>query len=143
MSNTIHGEWFAAGNQLKKRYYTCNMKWNQPVDDSNHSEIISPAFNWTIDSDFTVFVNYKAVDTSTSHDVVFHVYGSIDTTNKVDMMTAITVANANFDGKIYKYFYDVSTNGIAPYMYVALDPAGDIGATDIAVSVFPNYRNPN
>ena len=59
------------------------------------------------------------------------------------MMTAITVANANFDGKIYKYFYDVSTNGIAPYMYVALDPAGDIGATDIAVSVFPNYRNPN
>ena len=47
------------------------------------------------------------------------------------------------DGKIYKYLYDVSTNGIAPVMYVSLDPSADLGAVDIDVAVFPNVRRPD
>ena len=142
MSNTVKSLWSSGGIGMNA-YYKISFEWNQPTDDSNHDEICSPYFNWTVDSDFTVFVNYKAVDTSTAHDVVLHIYGSVDRTNKGDMMTAVTIANANFDGKVYKYFYDTSTNGIAPYMYVALDPAGDIGAVDIDVAVMPNIRRPS
>lgn len=146
MSNTVNATWIKqpiAGGSSNEYVYQCTMEWNQPSDDSNHTEIISPKFIWKVDSDFVVFVNYKAVDTSTSADVVMHIYGSIDNTNKIDMVTAQTITNANFDGKIYKYLYDVSTNGIAPVMYVSLDPSADLGAVDIDVAVFPNARRPD
>ena len=139
MSNTISQIWIQKGG-IKNPYYCCTMEWNQPSDDSNHDEIISPAFNWSVDSDFVIFVNYKAVDTSTTANVDLHVYGSINGIDRVDMLTAITISNANFDGKIYKSLYDVSTNGIAPNMYISLDPSADLGAVDIDVAVFPNIR---
>tara|TARA_R100000742_G_C4216370_1_gene41351 strand:- start:191 stop:622 length:432 start_codon:yes stop_codon:yes gene_type:complete len=142
MSNRISNEWSRKSTSSGKVYHVCKMEWNQPADDNNDDEIISPPFNWTVDSDFVTFVNYKAVDTSTSHDVVMHIYGSINTVNKADMLTAVTIANANFDGKVYKHFYDVSSNGIAPLMFISLDPADDIGAVDIDIAIYPNIRRP-
>ena len=143
MSNRVSNEWSKNVTVNGKTYYTCNMEWNQPTDDSNHDEIISPPFNRKVDSDFVTFVNYKAVDTGTSHDVVMHIYGSIIKANKVDMLTAVTIANANFDGKVYKHVYDTSTNGIAPTMFVSLDPADDIGAVDIDIAIYPYIRRPD
>ncbi len=140
MSNTIADNWGKVGASSGGLVYTCTMKWNQPADDNNHDEICSPYFNWKVDSDFTIFVNYNVVDTSTSATVDLHIYGSMNGYNKVDMVTATTISNADFDGKMYKYLYDTSTNGIAPLMYVALDPSADLGAVDIKVAVYPNIR---
>ena len=143
MSNRVSNDWTSKVTTIGKRYYACTMEWNQSTDDSNHTEIISPSFNWKVDSDFLTFVNYRAIDTSTSADVVMHIYGSIDTANKVDMLTAVTIANANFDGKVYKHLYDTSTNGIAPIMFIGLDPSADLGAVDIDIAIYPYIRRPD
>ena len=120
-----------------RRYYTCRFDW----DAGNQNEIISSPFNWIVDSDFTIFVNYAAVDTSTTVTNTLHIYGSADGANKIDMVSGIAIDNASFDGKVYKYLYDISTNGIAPFMFISLYPAtANIGNVNIDMCIFPNIR---
>jgi len=143
MSNTVSNSW-DRGNQAvpgtaSPGYPFIIMEWNQPADDSNHTEILSPVIDFPMTGQaVTILVNTEAVDTSTSADVVVNVYGSTSndsTISKWEILDTVTITNANFDATTYAHRYDVDAKGLAPYMKIGLDPSADLGAVDIRVAV--------
>lgn len=143
MSNTVATSW-NRGNQAVPGtpavgYPFIVMEWNQPVDDDNHDEILSPVIDFPMTGQaVTILVNTEAVDTSTSADVVVNVYGSTSndsTISKWEILDTVTIGNANFDATTYAHRYDVDAKGLAPYMKIGLNPSADLGAVDIRVAV--------
>ena len=146
MSNTVNNEW-VRGNEAvpgtpAKGYTYIDMEWNQPSDDSNHTEILSPVIQVPFRGDILTFIiNTEAVDTSTSADLTLNVYGAAvnhSTLSKWDILHTAAIGNASFDGITYKYMYDTDTRGLLPYMKIGIDPSADLGAVDIRVAIIPN-----
>lgn len=146
MSNTVNSSWNKGNEAIPGTpsvgYPFIDMEWNQPADDNNHTEILSPVIDFPMTGQaVTILVNTEAVDTSTSADVVVNVYGTAKNgtaIGKWEIMDTVTIANANFDGTTYAHVYDVDAKGLAPYMKIGLDPSADIGAVDIRVAVITN-----
>jgi hypothetical protein len=143
MSNTVNTSW-NRGNQAipgtpSPGYPFINMEWNQPVDDNNHSEILSPVIDFPMGGQaVTILVNTEAVDTITGADVVVNIYGSTSNSATIaswEILDTVTIANANFDATTYAHVYDVDAKGWAPYMKIGLDPSADTGAVDIRVAI--------
>ena len=146
MSNTIAVAW-TKGNKAvpgtpAKGYNHILFQWNSPVDDSNHDEIVSPIIDFGMKGDIVTFmINTEAVNTGTSADLVVNIYGATNnysTLSKWEIMHTTTISNADFDGSVYKYVYDIDTRGLAPFMKIGIDPSADLGAKGITVGVITN-----
>ena len=146
MSNTVNSSWDKGNKAIPGTpsvgYPFIVMEWNQPADDNNHDEILSPVIDFPMTGQaVTILVNTEAVDTSTSADVVVNIYGATSnhsTISKWEIMDTVTIGNANFDATTYAHVYDVDAKGLAPYMKIGLNPSADIGAVDIRVAVVTN-----
>ena len=145
MSNTVNEKWNRGNTPVpgtaSKGYPYVDMEWNQPVDDDNHTEVLSPVIDFPLTSQAaTILVNAEAVDTGTAADVVVNIYGSATndgTISKWEILDTVTITNANFDATTYAHLYDIDAKGLAPYMKIGLDPSADLGAVDIRVAVIP------
>ena len=145
MSNTVNSKWNRGNAHVpgtaSKGFPFVDMEWNQPSDDSNHTEILSPVIDFPLSSQAaTILVNTEAVDTSTSADVVVNIYGSAtndSTISKWEILDTVTITNANFDATTYAHVYDIDAKGLAPFMKIGLDPSADLGPVDIRVAIIP------
>ena len=143
MSNTVASNWDRGNAPIPGTesvgYPFIIMEWNQPADDDNHSEILSPVMDFPINGrQMTILVNTEAVDTSTSATVDLNIYGSTSNSSTIaswEILDTVTIANANFDGTTYAHVFDINAKGTAPYMKIGLDPSADLGAVDIRVGV--------
>lgn len=143
MANTVASKWDRGNAPVpgteSAGYPFIVMEWNQPSDDNNHDEILSPVIDFPINGhQMTILVNTEAVDTSTSANVTLNVYGSTSNSSTIaswETLDTATINNADFDGTTYAHVFDIDAKGTAPYMKIGLDPSADIGAVDIRVGV--------
>ena len=103
---------------------------------TDHAELESPNLEFPLRGDCINFlVNTEGANVNTAN-VVLNIKGSADGTNYFTLDT-VTINSANFDQKLYIHKYDVSTNGLAPYMKIGLDPASNLGVNAVIyVGVF-------
>ena len=100
---------------------------------TDHSELESPNLDFPLRGDCINFlVNTEAANVN-AENVVLNIKGSADGTNYYTL-DSVNIVTAKFDEKLYIHKYDVNTNGLAPYMKIGLDPAGNLG-TDAIVYV--------
>lgn len=145
MSNTVSSSWdkgnspVAGSGTAAKGYPTIVMQWNQPSDDSNNDEIVSPLLDMPLTGTVTILVNTEAMDTGTAATMTLNVYGSTtndSTISKWATLDTVVISNANFDATAYAHVYDIETKGLAPYMKIGLNPSADIGAKDVSIAIF-------
>ena len=144
MSNTI-GHWDRGNKPVAGTpsvgYPFIIMEWNQPVDDSNNDEILSPLMNFSLEGykgskAVTFLINTEAA--SIANNMVVNIYGSTSndsTISKWEVMDTVTISNANLTGTTYAHVYDIDAKGTAPYMKIGLTPSADPGAVDIRIGV--------
>ena len=141
MSNTVNSKWNRGNAPVpgtaSTGYPFITMEWNQPVDDNNHDEILSPVMDFPFPGQAAnILVNTEGA--TTAGDFVINVYGSTSndaTISKWEVLATNTAANANITGTTYSFLFDIDKEGLAPYMKIGLDPDSDPGAVDIRVAV--------
>lgn len=145
MSNTVNEKWNRGNTPVpgtaSKGYPYVDMEWNQPVDDNNHTEVLSPVIDFPLTSQAaTILVNTEAVAVGGSANLVVNIYGSAtndSTLTKWEILDTVTISNANATETTYAHLYDIDTKGLAPYMKIGIDPSADTGVIDIRVAVIP------
>ena len=136
MSNTVNEKWNRGNTPVpgtaSKGYPYVDMEWNHPIDDSNHTEVLSPVIDFPLTSQAaTILVNTEAVAVGGSANLVVNIYGSAtndSTLTKWEILDTVTT---------YAHLYDIDGKGLAPYMKIGIDPSADTGAIDIRVAVIP------
>ena len=79
MSNTVSNSWNRGNKPLpgvpSLGYPHLTMEWNQPDDDSNHEEILSPTMDFPMKGQaVTILVNTEAIPVA--GDIAVNIYGS-------------------------------------------------------------------
>lgn len=141
MSNTVSNSWNRGNKPLpgvpSLGYPHLTMEWNQPDDDSNHEEILSPTMDFPMKGQaVTILVNTEAIPVA--GDIAVNIYGAASnhsTISQWEIMDTVTITNANLTNTTYAHVYDVDAKGIAPYMKIGLNPDADPGVVDIKVGV--------
>ena len=109
------------------------LKWTilylDDVDDG--TEFTSPRFDWLVDSDFSLVLNYEAFNradltmngSTTVNDV--EIVGSVNGTNWAVLKD---FGELDADGKVCSKVYDIDAQGVLPYMAIrTTGPSADQG----------------
>ena len=124
----------ASGINAQVRH-ECHM-WTDDTDAIN-----TKPFDWAINGDFTVVVNSAkaTLESGDMGNVDCDIEGSIDGTNYVKLMDLATWdAGAGSSATIGHGIYDFESNGVMPYMRLAMTPGGDVDNTakPIKINIF-------
>tara|TARA_R100001082_G_C4333638_1_gene146842 strand:+ start:348 stop:806 length:459 start_codon:yes stop_codon:yes gene_type:complete len=148
MSNTVANTW-TKGNKVTAVGTAVNpfntrsivMQWNQPVDDSNNDEIVSPIIDIPLNKakNLMICCNTQALNWgSAAIDIV--IYGSSTNSStlshwkKLYEPSSLTAATIRAMEDVV--IYDLEAKGVMPYMKIGVTPASDIGARDIGFTIF-------
>ena len=118
-------------NQVRRE---CTV-WNVDTDDFS-----TPAFNWRVNSDFTVVVNGAGQSLALDPGAVeVDIEGSIDGSNWIQMKD-MGDWSPGTGAVVGTLIYDYDANGVMPYMRVTMNSANDVdnGPKPFKVNVFPH-----
>ena len=107
---------------------------------TSQNDAFTEPFDWRVNGEFTVIVNTGAVniaDTYSGANCKLKVYGHTDNVAEASRVLLATSAQLSFDTTSDVYVYDYDTNGVLPYMWIALDGHGT-GTDTIKLAVIPH-----
>ena len=148
MSNTVANTW-TRGNKVTAVGTAVNpfntrsivMQWNQPVDDNNNDEIVSPVIDIPLNKakNLMICCNTQAVNWG-SAGIDVKVYGS--STNNETLSTwkvlhePATLSSTTIRTQEDVIVYDLEKQGVMPYMKIGVTPTADLGANDVSFTIF-------
>ena len=148
MSNTVANTW-TKGNKVTAVGTAVNpfntrsivMQWNQPVDDNNNDEIVSPIIDIPLNKakNLMICCNTQALNWG-SAGLDVKVYGSSTNSSTLSHWKVLhepaTLTATTIRIKEDVIVYDLEKQGIMPYMKIGVTPTADLGANDIGFTIF-------
>ena len=148
MSNTVANKW-TNGNKVTETGTAVNpfntrsivMQWNQPVDDNNNDEILTPIIDIPLNKTKNLIIccNTQALNWgSTAIDIV--IYGSSTNSStlshwkKLYEPSSLTAATIRAMEDVV--IYDLEAKGVMPYMKIGVTPTANLGQNDVSFTIF-------